>query len=134
MTVIMVENSRVMQRVWRDMIDSIADLTLTGIYSGATAAIAAVRSMPPDIVLLDIQLDEGSGIDVLRVLAAEHADARVIVVSSEKDDVYRRFCANAGAYAYYDKNELTAIHHTLASLANLKSSDAVVTGCVPENL
>ena len=134
MTVIMVENSRVMQQVWRDMIDRIADLTLIGIYSGAPAAIAAVRSMPPDIVLLDIQLDEGSGIDVLRVLAAEHADARVIVVSSEKDDVYRRFCANAGAYAYYDKNELTAIHHTLASLANLKSSDAVVTGCVPENL
>lgn len=134
MTVMMVENSRVMQRVWRDMIDSIADLTLTGIYSGATAAIAAVRSMPPDIVLLDIQLDEGSGIDVLRVLVAEHADARVIVISSEKDDVYRRFCANAGAYAYYDKNELTAIHHTLASLANLKSSDAVVSGCVPENL
>lgn len=134
MTVIIVENSRVMQRVWRDMIDSINNLTLIGIYSGATAAIAALRSRPPDIVLLDIQLDEGSGIDVLRVLAAEHADARVIMVSSEKDDVYRRFCANAGAYAFYDKNELAAIHHTLASLANLKSSDAVVTGCMPEIL
>ncbi len=133
MTVMMVENSRVMQQVWRDMIDRIAALTLTGIYSGATAAIAAVRSMPPDIVLLDIQLDEGSGIDVLRVLAAEQPDARVVVVSSEQDDVYRRFCANAGAYAFHDKNELDAIHHTLATLAKLKSSDAVVSGSVLEN-
>lgn len=134
MTVIMVENSRVMQRVWRDMIDSIVDLTLTGIYSGATAAIAAVRSGPPDIVLLDIQLDEGSGIDVLRMLAAEYANAKVIVVSSEKDDIYRRYCTNAGAHAFHDKSELAAIHHTLASLASLKSSDAVASGCMPENL
>lgn len=127
MTVMIVENSGVMQQVWCDMLASIADLTLIGIYSGAPAAIAGLRRMPPDIVLLDIQLDEGSGIDVLRVLAAEQPDAKVIVVTSENDALYRRYCTNAGAYAFYGKNELGAIHHTLASLANLKSSDAVIT-------
>ena len=125
MTVMIVENSGVMQQVWRDMLASIADLTLIGIYSGATAAIAGLRRMPPDIVLLDIRLDEGSGIDVLRVLAAEQADAKVIVVTSENDAVYRRYYTNAGAYAFYGKNELGAIRHTLASLAKLKSAGAV---------
>lgn len=134
MTVMMVENSPVMQRVWRDMIASINGLTLIGIYSGAPAAIAGLRSMPPDIVLLDIQLDEGSGIDVLRALVADQAGAKVIVVTSENDAVYRRYYTKAGAYAYHDKNELDAIHHTLVSLANLKSSDATVTGSVLENL
>ena len=126
MTVMIVENSGVMQQVWRDMLDSIAALTLIGIYSGAPAAIAGLRRMPPDIVLLDIQLDEGSGIDVLRVLAAEQPDAKVIVVTSENDAVYRRYYTNAGAYAFYGKNELGAIHHTLASLAKIKSAGAVV--------
>lgn len=126
MTVVIVENSIVMQRVWRDMLASIADLTLIGIYSGASAAIVGLCRMPPDIVLLDIQLDEGSGIDVLRVLAAQQADAKVVVVTSEDDAVYRRHCTDAGAYAFHGKNELSAIHHTLASLANLKSAGAVL--------
>lgn len=125
MTVMIVENSGVMQQVWRDMLASIVELILIGIYSGAPAAIAALRRMPPDIVLLDIQLDEGSGIDVLRVLAAEQPDAKVIVVTSESDEIYRRHYTNAGAYAFYAKNELRAIHHTLASLAKLKSAGAV---------
>ena len=115
-----------MQRVWRDMLASIAGLNLLGIYSGASAAIFGLRRVPPDIVLLDIQLDEGSGIDVLRVLAAEQPDARVIVVTSESDAVYRKYYTKAGAYAFHDKNELGAIHNTLASLADLKSADAAV--------
>lgn len=123
--VMMVEDSSVMQRVWRDMLASIAGLTLTGTYSGAPAAIDGLRSMPPDIVLLDVWLDEGSGIDVLRVLAAEQPAAKVIVVTTENDAVFRKHYTNAGAHAFYGKNELAAIHHTLASLANPKSPDAV---------
>lgn len=127
MTVMMVENCSVMQRVWHDMLAGIANLTLIGIYGGAAAAIVGLRRMPPDIVLLDIQLDDGSGIDVLRVLAAEQPAARVIVVTTENDALYRRYYLNAGAHAFYGKNEIGAIHHTLARLASLKSSDAVIT-------
>ena len=118
MTVMIVENSGVMQRVWRDMLDRIDGLILIGIYSGAPAAIASLSHVTPDIVLLDIQLDEGCGIDVLRVLAARQSDAKVIVVTSDTDAVYRRYYTHAGAYAFYGKEEFDAIHHTLASLAN----------------
>lgn len=127
MTVMMVENCSVMQQVWRDMLASIDDLTLVGIHSGAAAAIAGLRRMPPDIVLLDLHLDDGSGIDVLRVLAAEQPDAKVVVVTSENDPFYHKYCMNAGAYAFYGKNQIGAIQHALAHLASLKSSDPVIT-------
>ena len=127
MTVMIVENSRAMQRVWRDMLDSIAGLILIGIYSGAPAAIASLSEAMPDIVLLDIQLDEGYGIDVLRVLAAGQSDAKVIVVTNENDAIYRRYYTHAGAYAFYGKEEFDAIHDTLTSLANPDLANAALS-------
>lgn len=125
MTVMIVEDSGVMQQVWRDMLASIPALTLIGVYGDAAAAIAGLRRLPPAIVLLDVQLDQSSGIDVLRVLATEQAEAKVIVVTSEPDALYRRHYLNAGAYAFYGKHELNAIHQTLTSLASSKLSDPV---------
>jgi len=40
-----------------------------------------VRTWSPDIVLLDLEMPEMNGLDVLRHLAADHADVRVVAFS-----------------------------------------------------
>ena len=50
---------------------------------------ALVASAQPDLVLLDIRLPDGSGLEVNRWLAAHHPDVRVIVLTMSEDHATR---------------------------------------------
>jgi DNA-binding NarL/FixJ family response regulator len=115
--VILVEDSVVMRNVFRTLLAGVSGLSLAGEFCSASAAIAGVRRDPPDILLLDIQLRSGNGMDVLRIVAAEYSETKVIVVTNFADPVYRRHYSNAGAHGFYDKSrELNALRFWLENL------------------
>ncbi|MGH8848030.1 MAG: response regulator [Polaromonas sp.] len=121
-----VEDSDVVRALWRTVVAKIAGLSLAGEFNRASTAIAAIRREPPDIVLLDIHLSEGDGMDVLRVVAAEYPMTKVIVVSNCADPIHRKYFAKAGAYAFYDKShELPVMRRTLERLAWVGSPAAL---------
>lgn len=65
-------------------------------------AAAAIREGCPEVVLLDIDLPDGSGWEVLRGLrAGDYADAAVIVMSALQPN--RRLCAELGTMAVLEK-------------------------------
>ena len=120
--VFVVEDSDVVRALWRTVVAKIAGLSLRGEFNRASTAIAAIRREPPHVVLLDINLSDGNGMEVLRVVAAEHPKTKVIVVSNCSDPTHRRYFAKAGAYAFFDKShELAAVRRMLASLAGFGS-------------
>ncbi|MGH6625796.1 MAG: response regulator [Burkholderiaceae bacterium] len=117
-----VEDSDVVRSLWRAVVARIAGLYLTGEFSRASAAITAIRREPPHLVLLDVNLSDGNGMEVLRVVAAEYPMTKVIVVSNCADPIHRRYFTEAGAYAFYDKShELAAMRRTLERLAGGRS-------------
>ena len=117
--VIVVEDSDALRRLLCSIVASIPGLSVVGEFIGASSAIAAIRRATPDIVLLDIQLGEGNGAEVMRVIAHESLLTKVIVVSNFADAIYRRHFADAGAFAFFDKSfELDAVRFTLEFLAD----------------
>src|SRR4051812_48342036 len=66
---------------------------------------AALTASTPDIVLIDLMLPGGSGIDVLRALRRVVPDRHVpaIVISAWSTDAYRSAAAEAGADAFVSK-------------------------------
>lgn len=56
------------------------------------------------LLLLDINMPELSGLDVLREVRLDHPKTRVIVVSVQPEDQYRLRCLRAGAVAYINKD------------------------------
>ncbi|KNY07280.1 response regulator [Microbacterium sp. GCS4] len=75
--------------------------------SGARAAVNAVLSPPAgapfDLVLLDITMPDGSGIDVLRTLRARAAAIDVIAITGVRDAETVRQMAALGVYQYLVK-------------------------------
>lgn len=71
----------------------------------ADAAVEAARRERPDVVLLDVMLPGGSGLDVLRQLRAdpETAHARVAIVSAWVAEDDREAATTAGADAFVSK-------------------------------
>lgn len=116
--VMLAEDSDVVREVLRRLVTELAGFCLTGEFCCASSAIAGVRRDPPNVLLLDIELREGKGMDVLNMAAAEYPTTRVIVVSNYVDTIYRTHYTNAGAYGFYDKSrELGALRKRLESLA-----------------
>lgn len=102
----------------REMLANVEGADVVGEFASPGPAIASIRSNPPDVVVLDIQLVNGSGLEVLRAVGANHPDTKVLVFTNYAEDVYRRRCLEAGAHAFYDKkSDLQALRQCLCCLA-----------------
>ena len=116
--IMIVEDSDAVHAVLYDMVTRIAGLSVAASFGGVSTAMAGIRSDPPDIVLLDIQLQGENSMEVMQLVAESHFATKVIVVTNHTDAIYRRYYANAGAYAFFDKShELKTLRHTLEKLA-----------------
>ena len=59
----------------------------------------------PDLVIADISLREGSGIDLVKRLKAQYPAARILVASMHEEALYAERVLRAGAVGYVSKNE-----------------------------
>ena len=66
MKMIIAEDFEVVRSVLRNLLSQINGVALTGEFASAESAIAGVRDNPPDAVLLDIQINSGSGMKSCR--------------------------------------------------------------------
>ena len=58
------------------------------------------RSLKPDLVLMDVVMPDGSGIEALPALLKEHPDLKVLILSMQDDPRYVREAFAAGASGY----------------------------------
>jgi len=78
---------------------------VTGQASSASEAVPLLASgIAADVVLMDLDLGDGSGIDVTRDLLRVHPDLRVLVVSMHEDDDAVVAAVRAGARGYLVKS------------------------------
>ena len=81
-----------------------SDMTIVRTASNGNEAIEAFRTVRPDITLMDLNLPDLSGIDVMLAIRSEFPDSRVIVLTTEKRDVEIQRALQAGARAYLLKS------------------------------
>jgi DNA-binding NarL/FixJ family response regulator len=77
---------------------------LVGCAERAAEAIACIRRSCPDVVVLDLQLREGTGIDILRELRTDDRPPVMIVLTNQSDSTSRERSLKAGARYYFDKS------------------------------
>ncbi|RBP46217.1 LuxR family two component transcriptional regulator [Roseimicrobium gellanilyticum] len=79
------------------------DLRVVAEAGDANEALAQYATKTPDVVIMDLQLGNSSGLDATSRLCKEHPTARVLVFSSfaRDEDVYRAI--RAGAMGYLQK-------------------------------
>lgn len=63
-------------------------------------ALAAVERFAPDLVIMDVRLPDGSGIEACRDIRAEHPDTRVVMLTSYPDEEAVLSAIVAGASGY----------------------------------
>ena len=81
----------------------VEDLEVVGEAEDVASAVAAATELRPDVVLMDLNLPDASGIDAVRVLAARLPEVRVLVMTMSTDDDAVVAAMRAGARGYVVK-------------------------------
>jgi two-component system OmpR family response regulator len=103
--VMLVEDSHIISDLISENLARIPNLRLLGIAETETEALSMLQAQPCDVLILDIQLRQGNGINLLRVLSADPAYANTIkiVLSNHVSGTYRRICEQYGVQFFFDK-------------------------------
>jgi DNA-binding NarL/FixJ family response regulator len=107
------------------MVRSVPGVKVVGEAESVSGAIAGVLGSDADTVLLDLQLTDGSGLDVLTALKAKRPALHVIVLSNFTSTQHRRASIGAGADVFLDKSqEFGRVREILRGWLNTSPADA----------
>jgi DNA-binding NarL/FixJ family response regulator len=115
-TFLIVDDHRLFREQARALLEA-EGLTVVGEASGGADALAAVDSLRPDVVILDVGLPDIDGFDVARRLAASGDAARVVLTSSRDAATYGPRIEATPAAGFIRKDVLSAA--TLRGLLDL---------------
>ena len=103
MKVLIVDDHAVVRQGVHRLLSSIPNMT---IFEAATAheALTVVRREGPDVVVLDINLEGASGLELLRRIKIERAASRVLMFSMHSEPIYASRAIKAGASGYVCKS------------------------------
>ena len=98
--VLLADDHETVREGLRALFDSVPGVTVVGDVADGHAAVQAVCSLLPDLVVLDLSMPPTSGIDAIRQIREVREDTGVIVLSRYRDAAYVREAMAAGASGY----------------------------------
>jgi len=98
-----VDDSALIRERLIEMLSDNPEVQVVGQSADPFEAAANIRQTRPDVVILDIQMQGKSGIELLKELKRETPDIRVIVLTSYAYPQYRRQCKELGAEHFLSK-------------------------------
>ena len=98
--VLIVDDHAVVRSGLRLLLEGEQDIDVVGEAGSAREAILEARSTKPDLVLMDVTMPDGSGLDAVPTLLHEHEGLKVLVLSMQDDPRYVREAFTVGASGY----------------------------------
>lgn len=119
MKAFIVEDSPEICERLRNMIDGIKDIELLGDTDNEADAVRDICALHPDLVILDLTLASGSGMEVLHQIKLKGFSVRIIVLTNYAYPQYRKKCMALGADYFLDKSlDLEILSELLTSLTD----------------
>lgn len=127
MQIYIVEDSAAVRSRLEAMLAEVPGTEIAGSAPGATQATREILERRPQMVILDLNLAEGGGFDVLRTLHAQAPEIDVYMLSNFSAYPYRQLAERLGARGFFDK---TREFERVREAAALKAKEAQ---CTPQS-
>tara|TARA_B100001971_G_scaffold201232_1_gene213740 strand:- start:106 stop:465 length:360 start_codon:yes stop_codon:yes gene_type:complete len=95
-------------RDWlRSLLEGSSRFTVVGEAQTGSEAVKLAGSLMPDLVITDVDMPDGDGLEVVRILREQVPAVQVIVVSANTGKGYERMAREEGAAAFIPKAQLS---------------------------
>ncbi len=105
--VLLVDDHPLVREWLANLINQQSDLEVCGEADSAPKAMQMLGVVNPEIAIVDISMEGGSGLELIKNMKATHPNAMVIVLSMHDEALYAERALRAGARGYIMKREAT---------------------------
>jgi DNA-binding NarL/FixJ family response regulator len=105
--VLLVDDHPLVREWLTNLINEEADFEVCGQAGDARAALESIGTLSPRIAVVDISLDGGSGLELIKDIKAQYPKTDAIVLSMHDESLYAERAMRAGAAGYIMKREAT---------------------------
>jgi len=103
-TVLIVDDSILIMERMIPIMEEIENISFVVHAATYQEGLEVLSRLTPDVVLLDINLPDKSGIELLRLIRERHLETAVLMISNNADIYYRTVCKKLGASHFLDKS------------------------------
>jgi CheY-like chemotaxis protein len=124
--VFLIEDSELLQELLSDMLSELEGIDFCGCADGEAEALRRLAETPVDLVIIDIELKQGSGIGVLDALQTDsgrYGNPRKAVLTNYALATMRQRCEHFGMDAFFDKSlHINQLIEYVVAAAHTKST------------
>ena len=116
--ILVVDDHALIRKGLKQLLEDSPDMKISGEAASGTEAMALLREQHFDLMLLDINLPDKHGIELLKQFNSEQPDLKIIILSMYPEDQYGVRALKAGAMGYINKQStsevlIKAIRHVI---------------------
>ncbi|MHA7280027.1 response regulator [Arthrobacter sp. MDT2-2] len=130
--VLLADDQPLLRMGFRLILEGEPDLVIAGEASTGSEAVRLAAELSPDVVLMDVRMPQGDGIEATRRITASGSPARIIILTTFDLDEYAFAGLQAGASAFLLKD--VAPEDLVHAVRVVASGDAVVAPRVTQRL
>lgn len=105
--IIIVEDHPIVRKGFIMLINQEHDMNVVGEAEGVRSALQLINTTQADLMLIDLSLNDGNGIELIKTVKNLKPRLPVLVVSLHEENVYAERAIRAGASGYIMKSEAT---------------------------
>lgn len=104
--VVIVDDQDAVRRGTRMLLALEPDISVIGEAASGAEAVAVTMELRPDVVVMDVVMEDGGGLEATQTIRDRNAGVAIILVSIHDDLQTRQLAARAGAAAFVSKHEV----------------------------
>lgn len=131
-SVFLVEDHAVSRAGYLRVIEQDPSLEVCGEAGSANEAFTVILQSPPDVVIMDIGLRSGNGLELIKNLKTIHSRLKVLVISMHDELVYAERALRAGASGYLMKSE--SLNAVIAAIKQVLSGELYLSDKMKQRL
>jgi len=123
--VFLVEDHPITREGFAQLINYQDDLLVCGQAGTVAAAMDGINETKPDLVVVDVTLPDGHGIELVKILRTQLPKMRILVLSMHDESLYAERALQAGARGYVMKQEAT--HVVMAAIRQVLQDETYLS-------